>query len=429
MEPLILPVGKYGMLIYIATDRFKSELLSLSYSVPLTSATAQKNAMVTALSRRGTVTYPTQASLNRHLDEMYSTAISTSNRRIGDMQTLSFTADFLGARYVEGGKGLLPEVISILSELVRKPLLDENGNYIGAFVEGEKQVLRDAIRAAINNPRGFAQAKARELLCAGEPYGISLIGEEDSVDLLTPASLAARHRALQGEAAPLFAYVGSTPAPEVVALLENAFGDFGGKGAAYQSLVRAHEGEVKRGEVEMPLQQGKLSLGFRTDIAANHRLAPALLLVNEIYGGSPASKLFLNVREKKSLCYHCSSSLDLYKGVLFASSGMQVASRAAAEEAMLAEFYELQQGNISEVELNAAKKALANTYRGAFDNPAVLSRFYMGRVTANAFETVDAWRERLMRVTREEIVEAANHISLGAEFFLKGTVPSGEEEA
>lgn len=429
MEPLILPIGKYGTLIYIATYRFKSELLSLSYSVPLAGATAQKNAMVTALSRRGTVTYPTQASLNRHLDEMYSTAISTSNRRTGDMQTLSFTADFLGARFVGGGKGLLPEVISVLSELVRKPLLDENGNYIGAFVEGEKQVLRDAIRAAINNPRGFAQAKARELLCEGEPYGISLIGTEDSIDLLTPQSLAARHRALQSEAAPLFAYVGSMPAPEVVALLENAFGNFGGKGAPYQSLVRANEGEVKCSEVEMPLQQGKLSLGFRTDISANDRLAPALLLVNEIYGGSPASKLFLNVREKKSLCYHCSSSLDLYKGVLFASSGMQVASRAATQEAMLAEFYELQQGNISDVELDAAKKALANTYRGAFDNPAVLSRFYMGRVTANAFETVDAWRERLMSVTREEIVEAASRIGLGAEFFLKGTAESGEEEA
>ena len=429
MEPLILPVGKYGKLIYIATDRFKSELLSLSYSVPLEGATAQKNAMVTALSRRGTVTYPTQACLNRHLDGMYSTAISTSNRRMGDMQTLSFTADFLGARYVGGGKGLLPEVISVLSELVRKPLLDENGNYIKTFVEGEKQVLRDAIRAAINNPRGYANAKARQLLCAGEPYGISLIGEEDTVDLLTPETLAARHRALQGEVAPLFAYVGSMPALEVVALLEQAFGDFGGEGASYQCLVRAHEGDVKRAEVEMPLQQGKLSLGFRTDIAANDRLAPALLLVNEIYGGSPASKLFLNVREKKSLCYHCSASLDLYKGVLFANSGMQVANRTATEEAMLAEFYALQEGNISEVELDAAKKALANTYRGAFDNPGVLSRFYTGRVAANVFQTVDDWRERLMRVTRAEIKEAASRISLGAVFFLKGMESSGEEEA
>ncbi len=429
MEPMILPVGKHGKLIYIATDRFKSELLSLSYSVPLDSATAQHNAMVTALSRRGTVTYPTQAALNRRLDEMYSTAISTANRRTGDMQTLSYTADFLGAKYVGGGAGLLPRVISVLGELVCAPCLDEEGNYIAAYVEGEKRVLTDAIRAAINNPRGYALAHCRKLLCAGEPYGISLIGKEETVGDLTPASLAARYRALQKETEPIFCYVGSTPAADVVSLLEATFGGLGGAGAPYAAMVKRHTGEVKRGEVEMPLQQGKLSLGFRTDITASDPLAPALLLVNEIFGGSPASKLFMNVREKMSLCYHCSSSFDLYKGVLFANSGMKVENRTVAEEAMLAEFAALQKGSFSEVELAAAQRALENTYRAAYDNPAVLSRFFAGRVTANVFETIDSWREKLFRVTREEIVEAANRVELGAVFFLKGTEEGEEVEA
>ena len=427
MTPDILPVGKNGKLVYLATDRFKSELLSLTFLVPLCAATAQKNAMVTALSRRGTVTYPTQALLNRHLDEMYSTAISTSNRRTGDMQTLSFTADFLGARFVGGGLGLLPEVVSVLSELVCAPLLDAAGNYTEAYVKGEKQVLRDAIRAQINNPRGLAMAGARKLLCEGEPYGISLIGEEDTVDALTPATLSARYEALKGEIAPVFAYVGAAPAAEVVALLESAFGALGGSGTPYTADVHAQTREVLHGEREMPLQQGKLTLGFRTDITPNDPLAPALLLANEIYGGSPASKLFLNVREKRSLCYHCSSTLDLYKGVLFASSGMKIENRAVTEEAMLAELAALKRGEISDVELHAAKKALANTYRAALDNPAVLSRFYVGRVAAGAYQTLDAWRERLMRVTREEIAMAADRIDLGSVYFIKGT-ENGEGE-
>ncbi len=429
MKPLILPLGKHGKLIYIATDRFKSELLSLSYSVPLDSTTAQQNAMVTALSRRGTVTYPTQAALNRRLDEMYSTAISTANRRTGDMQTLSYTADFLGAKYVGGGIGLLPQVISVLGELVCAPRLDEEGNYLSTYVEGEKQVLTDAIRATINNPRGYALAHCRKLLCEGEPYGISLIGEKKTVCDLTPASLAARYRTLQKETEPIFCYVGSTSAAEVASLLEATFGGLGGAGEPYAAVIKRHTGEVKRGETEMPLQQGKLSLGFRTDITAGDLLAPALLLVNEIFGGSPASKLFMNVREKMSLCYHCSSSFDLYKGVLFANSGMKVENRSVAEEAMLAEFAALQKGSFSEVELAAAKKALENTYRAAYDNPAVLSRFFAGRVTANVFETIDSWREKLSRVTREEIVEAANRVGLGAVFFLKGTEEGEEEEA
>ena len=427
MKSKILSVGKQGKLVYLATDRFKSELLSLSFAVPLAAETAQKNAMVVALSRRGTVRHPSQALLNRQLDLMYSTAISTANRRMGDMQMLTFTADFLGASYVGGGKGLLPEVVAMLGDLLTAPLLDENGYYKAEIVESEKQVLLDAIRAQINNPRALAGAGARSLLCEGEPYGLPLIGTEATVKDLTPETLCARYRALLGEITPVFAYVGNTPAAEVRALLEERFADMLGTcQGIYQADIHAHEGEVRLGVRRMPLQQGRLSLGFRTDITPNDPLAPALQLANEIYGGSPASKLFMNVREKRSLCYHCSSALDLYKGVLFAASGIKTANRAVTEEAMLAEFAALRRGEISDVELHAAKKALSNTYRTAQDNPAVLSRFYVGRTLANVEQSHDEWRRRLDAVTRDEIVEAANRIRLGSVYFIEGTSEEGE---
>jgi len=245
------------------------------------------------------------------------------------------------------------------------------------------------------------------------------------IEELNPNTLCARYRALMGEITPIFAYVGVAPAVEVVSLLEEAFGTLGKNQTTYTADLHAHVGEVRRATREMPVEQGKLALGFRTHIAPNDRLAPALLLANEIYGGSPASKLFLNVREKRSLCYHCSSTLDLYKGVLFASSGMKSENRTVTEEAMLAEFAALQKGEISDVELHAAKKALSNTYRTALDNPAALSRFYGGRLLAGADLSLDGWRERIAATTREEIAEAASHIRLGSIFFIKGTEGEG----
>ncbi|MBR7111644.1 MAG: insulinase family protein [Clostridia bacterium] len=427
MTPQFLSVGRYGKLIYLQTDRFKSELLSLSFAVPLTVQAAQQNAMVVALSRRGTKTYPSQAALNRKLDLLYSTAISTANRRMGDMQMLTFTADFLGADYVGGGKGLLPEVVSVLGELVGQPFFDATGQYPADVVSSEKQVLRDAIRAEINNPRALAGAGARKLLCKGEPYGLSLIGSKDTVDALTPEVLACRYRALLSEIAPVFSYVGKASAAEVVALLESTFSFLDKAPASYAADLHAHVGEVRRGTRLMPLQQGKLSLGFRTDIAPNDPLAPALMLANEIFGGSPASKLFLNVREKRSLCYHCSSALDLYKGVLFAGSGIKSENRAVTEEAMLLEFAALQRGEISDIELHAAKKALSNNYRTAQDNPAVLSRFYTGRTLAGAPVSLEDWRTRMENTTREEVMEAANRIRLGSVYFIEGTGEGGEE--
>ncbi|MBE6604284.1 MAG: insulinase family protein [Ruminococcaceae bacterium] len=421
MKPQYFSIGRYGRLIYIPTDRFKSELLSLSFVVPLTADTAQKNAMLIALSRRGTVSYPTQTALNRHLDGLYSTAISTSNRRLGEMQQITMTADFLGARFVGGGRGLLPEVVSLLHELLCCPLTDGEGCYQAAYVAGEKQVLRDAIRAAINNPRGYALTKARELLCAGEPYALSLIGEEKTVNALTPAALTARHRALLSEIAPLFCYVGATPPEAVCALLESRFATVGAPAASFVTDVKAHEGATRYGEEEMPISQGKLVLGFRTDVGATHSLAPATVLLNEIYGGSPASKLFMNVREKLGLCYHCSSAYQMQKGIMMANCGIKLSNRSVAEEAMQGEFEAVRRGHISKTEMEAAALSTVSAYRSAFDNPAALARFYIARAHAGVDEGIEQWRERLAAVTREQVVEAAQHFTLGAVFFLKGT--------
>ena len=424
MAPVVHILKNGARLVYIETDRFKSELLSMTATVPLTAATAQENAMVLALARRGTARHPSQLLLNRHLDGMYSTAISTANRRTGDLQTLSLTADFLGARFVGGGRGLLPEVTRVLAELWQEPYKDENGAYQAAYVESEKQVLSDAIRARINAPRAYARANCRALLLEGEPYALSLIGEADTVDALNGKALAVRQGALVSGVAPVFCYVGATPLNEVAAMLEAHFAPFAAP-TPFKTDIHAHTGAVRTATEEMPLSQGKLSLGFRTDLTPKDELSAALVVMNEIYGGSPASKLFMNVRERRSLCYSCASSLDIYKGVLFADCGMRSANRAVTEEAMLAEFEAVKRGEITDTELDAAKRSLLNAYRQSHDSAASLARFHVGRLLVDKPEFVDDWRDKIARVTKVDVVNAAARVTEGACFFLNGTLDEG----
>lgn len=424
MRPVAQKIGN-AKLFCIQTDQFKSEYFSLRFTVPLRAETAQQNALITAVLGRGTSRFPTKLALNRHLDELYSTAISTRNQRLGDMQCIGLAADFLGARYVGGGDGLLPRIISIMSELLYEPVL-QNGLFLKEYVESEKSNLRDAIRAAINNPRSYALSKCRKLLCDGEPYALSLFGKEETVDHITAATLTERYRALLHEIVPTFFYVGNADPVKVAALIKAAFPSFDAMPSPYTAIVKKSKGESVFSEEEMPLCQGKLSIGFRGDVSLGHRLAPAMILLNEIYGGSPASKLFLNVRERRSLCYHCSSSVDLYKGVLFANAGMTPENRTLTEEAMLQEFSAIAKGNISKTELEAAHHSLAHSYRQVFDNPAALSDFYAGRDLIGSPDTVESFRDAVSRVTRDDVIEAAEHIRQGATFFLKGTLDAEE---
>lgn len=426
MIPVKYKIGD-AELICIQTDRFKSEFFSFRYTLPVTVETAQQNALLTSVLKRGTEKYASKLEINRRLDDLYSTTISTYSRRVGDMQRLGLSADFLGARYVGGKYGVLPEVMEVMAQLWLHPMR-ENGRLCHDFVEREKLVLRDAIRAAINNPRGYALAECKKLLCVGEPFALPLIGVEETVDAITAETLTDRYEALLSSSVPTFWYVGALLPEQVIALVETHFPMLTGTRLAYETVVAKGEGDPVLKDEEMPLCQGKLSIGFRTDISHGDPLAPAMLMMNEIFGGSPASKLFLNVRERRSLCYHCSSTLYLYKGVLFANAGMTPENRAVTEEAMLGELADLSAGNISRVEFEAAQRSLDYSCRQLFDIPGALTDFYDGRLLINSDQTVEEYRKTVGDVTREQVIEAASHVRHGATFFLKGTLDGEEDE-
>ncbi|MFQ9472743.1 MAG: insulinase family protein [Oscillospiraceae bacterium] len=84
--------------------------------------------------------------------------------------------------------------------------------------------------------------------------------------------------------------------------------------------------------------RGKLALGFRTGgLTCWEEEYPALVMCNAIFGGTPLSKLFLNVREKLSLCYYASSMLEKMKGLVLVSSGIEFDKYQQARDEILAQ--------------------------------------------------------------------------------------------
>ena len=427
MKPTIYPVGERASLYAIRTDRFKSEMLSVQLAIPTREQTAQSCALLLELLRRGTQHYPTKALFCRRLDDLYASSITPFNRRAGDMQLLGLAADFLGERFVGGNGGLLPHIIELMAELLYRPYL-QHGQFHEPYVQSERRHLLEAIRARINDPRAYTRAKCRALLCRGEPYALSLIGEEDTVDAITALSLVDTWHTLLSCVTPTFFYVGNSDPARVAELLTVQFDTARGEHPVFQTEIRAHTGEPHHCTEQMPLYQAKLSIGYRTDVTLGHPLSAATAVLNEVFGGSAASKLFLGVREQRSLCYHCSSSLDLFKGTMLASAGMKVDNARVTGEAMRAEFDAIVRGEITKEELDAAKHSLGNAYRQMYDNPGALFGFYTGRALMGVEETVESRRDAMLRVTKEDVVRAAAHVREGASFFLEGTL-AGEEEA
>lgn len=431
MIPKKKVISKALILDAVQTDRFKTETLSVSIATPMSRELTPLYVLALSVLKRGTEKFPSQGLINRRLDELYGTGIGIRLDRYGSTNLLGFSAEMLGEEYTDGETDIFAGALDVILQMLFHPSVDGAGNLLSRYVESEKENICDAIEAQINNPRSYAAKRCREIMFDGDDYGADLLGTVDQIRSVSPEMLSSIYRRLISEHAFRVFYVGSKSADEVEARIKNALLSYVEKNKTIEILGKtsvASAEKVKKINEEMSLSQGKLVLGFRTGINVCDGEFYPMLLMAEIYGGSPVSKLFMNVRERLSLCYYCSANYDIYKGAMFVSCGVDSENREKAEAEILSQLENIRCGKISEAEFDAAMKSLVGSYRAISDLPSTLESFYAGRDLFGIACTVSEFMEELRRVTVEDVIRVAKGVCLDTVYFLYGTESCDEED-
>ena len=397
--------------------KFKTGLLSAQFITPLRRENAAANALVPAVLRRGTVRFPDMGLLSAELDRLYGAQISYTVRKKGESQCVGFVASFIDDSFVPGGEKILEPVAALLGELICEPVT-RSGRFLPAYVDGEKENLVDAIRSVLNDKRDYADLRLLQEMCGAEPYGISRLGDEASVQKLHMAKLYAHYSALIASSRLELFYSGSAQPERVEQALLEALATLPRENVAELRLPEKH---VPRAEPlvvqeELDVTQGKLGMGF----ACTGENDTALLLGNTLFGGSSNSKLFLNVREKLSLCYFASSVYHRSKGLITVSSGIEFENYQRAYDEILAQLKMVQEGCLEDWELEGARSTLLNSYATLGDSQARLENYFLGQTATGTDETPEEQARQIRETTLDAIVEAMNTVSLDTGYFLKG---------
>ena len=170
----------------------------------------------------------------------------------------------------------------------------------------------------------------------------------------------------------------------------------------------------------MEVAQGKLSMGFTTEITNRDPRFAAMQVMNTIFGAGMTSKLFMNVREKMSLCYSISSGYYSTKGILTVSAGIDFDKEEKTRQEILHQLQLMQQGQITEEELKAAKQALYSSLRAVADSPGSIESFYSTSALSGLQMDTDQYMETIRNVTGDQVSEAARTVKLNTTYFLKG---------
>ena len=413
----------FVFLTHLQTEKFKTATLRLSLLTQLERETAAKNALLPRVLLQGTVRHPNMAALAEATDELYGASIEQKVTKKGEIQCVSLSAGFVDDACLPEGERILAPVTQLLGEILLAPAL-EHGKFRAAYVDGEREKLLDEIRGRINDKGSYAIGRLTELMCDGEDFAVFRLGTEAEAERIDAEGLTRHYKALLGAAPIEIFYSGTASADQVADALTNALAtlprtepDWGmGTGIRMNSL----EETPRYFTEEMDVTQGKLSLGFRIGDAMYVPDYAALQLFHYLYGGSVNSKLFLNVRERLSLCYYAASVLEPYKGLLLVASGIEFSKYNEALDEILAQLNAIATGDVTDEELDWAKKALLTDLRTIADEQAQLEDFYLSQTI---LETEGGLEERIAGVERVEkatIVEIAAGLQLDAVYFLRG---------
>ena len=168
----------------------------------------------------------------------------------------------------------------------------------------------------------------------------------------------------------------------------------------------------------MQVSQGKLVISLNIDSNIPN-LAYIASIYNAILGGGANSRLFQNVREKESLAYTAGSNYLKQKNVIFIRCGIEIENYEKALETIKVQIENLKKGEITEEDIENAKKLIIASVKSITSEQDTEITYYYGQELSGTFTTITDYENKVNSVTKEQIVEIANSVSINTIYFLK----------
>lgn len=402
-----------------ADDRFKQNCLSIQFLRSMTEQEAAFNALLPAVLLRGCETAPDMRDIILRLDDLYGASMGALVRRVGDYQTTGISCSFISDRFALDGDKILEPMLDFVGQILFRPVLHK-GAFRKDYVDSEKKNLIATIQAQKNDKRAYCSAQMLKKMCACDSYGIPRLGEVAGVKAITPASLYEHYQKVLRESPVEIFYVGQDPAAQLPGLMKALFSGISRMSIALPPQTDFCSAGGGSHTETMDIAQGKLSMGFSTDITLRKGDYAAMQVCNVIFGSGMTSKLFMNVREKMSLCYDIGSSYVGSKGIMTVGAGIDCDKFQVVCDQIHVQLAAVCNGEITAEELSSAKEYLLSGLRGTHDSPSGIEGYYSSGVLSGMQLTPAEYMDKISAVDVESVAAVAKTLKLDTVYFLKG---------
>lgn len=426
---------KKGISIHnISTNKFKTNLYAVFLATPMNRETVTKNALITAILRRGSQNLQSQDVISKKLEEMYGASFDCGIDKTGDNHIMKFYLEAISEEFLPEKEELAKKCIEILLDIIFNPLIKNNG-FKEEYVESEKNNLKQIIESKIDNKRTYSLERCVEEMFKDEPYGLYKYGYVEDLDKLTPQNLYEYYKQLINQCK-IDIFVSNT----ITNMASNTINDSESNEKINNIIeqndiiknlkerepiyVKSNENnnqessQEKVVEEHMQVGQGNLVIGLKVN--ANQDNAKYITSVyNAILGGGANSKLFQNVREKESLAYTAASNYRRQKNVIFIRCGIEIENYKKALDTIRVQLEDIKNGNFTEEDLINSKKLITESIRGISSEQDTEITYYYGQELSNKLVSLEDYIHKIEEVTKKDVEEIARNISVDTIYFLR----------
>ena len=417
----VIKINDNISLRYIEMDKLKTTSVSVFLHRPLKEQDASYNALLPLVLKSGTELCPDRAAIARYLDGLYGATMGAASIKCGEDHVIYFDAETISDKYAPEGEPLMAGLLRLLMSVLFAPKASD-GAFDEKITEIEKINAINKILAFVNDKRQYASTRCQQETARGTAFAINRLGDADKIRSITAKSLYEHYSSIIASSVIDIYVCGNTDINKAEAAIREYTDKLAFTPAAipHTEILSRETGDVHSVTEEMNVAQGKLSMGFLTNVKPTDPDYDALVVFNSIFGAGAHSKLFNNVREKLSLAYYASSQLERFKGMIIVNAGIEFENYQKAYDETLVQLEEIKKGNITDHEFQSSKIALINSYNSYYDDQRALATTNLMSRVAGRDRSISDMIAAIEKVTVDDVVAVSEKLQLDTTYFLKG---------
>lgn len=406
-------------LIIEPTNKFKSISIRVNFAAALPQDyqaavnLVSQRALMAAILEVSSKKYSNNQSLNNYFADHYGSDFNIELVKLGMTHQLQISYKFVADQYLDS-QNQLSDAIEFLEQQILAPAFNNQ-----ALFETEKNNLINLLKNQDENLNFYANKRLAKDFYDDQRLTIDANGDLNQLTKINLQDLSQTHQMMIENDQITIVVVGDVDSKQVVDLFKKSDLNLNSQNPNLEYFYQQANHRLSYHHEVKNINQSKLLIAYNlTSVNQNDDQRFAAYLFNALLGGTPQSKLFVNLREAESLAYSINSFYNRFTNSLVIQAGIDGQNFKKTDSLIDEQIEQIRRGDFAEELIEDIKLGLINDNLSLSDSLSSFSYQILMQSLLNNNLSNQMYAEKISQVTSEQIIELSNKLEKQDQFLL-----------